>query len=141
MLTWYSVRATPEVASAPVSVSVTGPVPSVAAVVDGAVASTLTVTDFADSALPALSVERYSTVCVPSPPTLNGALYAANAPPSTRCSVRSTPDTHSPSSPAASVTCAPVRYQPLAPSGAAGASVCEVDGAARSTALSGVIRM
>jgi hypothetical protein len=74
VLTWYSVRTTPEVASAPVSVSVTGPVPSSAAVVVGAVASILTVADFAVSALPAASVERYSTVCVPSPETLNGAL-------------------------------------------------------------------
>ena len=64
-----------------VSVSRTGPVyrpageaGSSAAVVAGAVASSLTVTDFAASALPALSIERYSTVCVPSPGTLNGAL-------------------------------------------------------------------
>ena len=74
VLTWYSVSATPDVASAPVNVSVTGPVPASVAVVVGAVASTLTVTALAVSALPAMSVERYSTVWVPSPPTLNGAL-------------------------------------------------------------------
>ena len=73
-LTRYSVSATPEVASAAVSVSVTGPVPAAAAVVAGAVASSLTVADFAASVLPALSSERYSTVCSPSAATRTGAL-------------------------------------------------------------------
>ena len=79
-MTRYSVSATPEVASAASSVSVTGPgcgpAPdgSVEAVVVGAVASSLTVTDFAVSALPALSVERYSIVCVPSVVTAIGAV-------------------------------------------------------------------
>ena len=78
-LTWYSVSATPDVASAADSDSRTGPVygpeaGSSAAVLAGAVASSLTVTDFVASVLPALSTERYSTVWVPSPGTLNGAL-------------------------------------------------------------------
>ena len=40
----------------------------------GAVASSLTVADFAVSALPALSVERYSIVWVPSAVTATGAV-------------------------------------------------------------------
>ena len=69
--------ATPEAASVPSSVSVTGPGAGQGdgvAVVAGAVASSLTATDFAVSALPALSVERYSIVCWPSAVTRIGAV-------------------------------------------------------------------
>ena len=75
-MTRYSVSATPDVASVASSVSVAGPVPvwATECVVTGAVASSLTATDFAVSALPALSVERYSTVCVPSAVIAIGAV-------------------------------------------------------------------
>ena len=48
------------------------------------------------------------------------------------------PETHSPSSAALSVTSTGVRYQPPAPSGAG--ALCELTGAARSIAESGVKR-
>ena len=58
------------------SVSVAGPAPvwATEAAVVGAVASSLTVADFAVSALPALSVERYSTTWVPSAVIATGAV-------------------------------------------------------------------
>ena len=69
-------------------------------------ASTTTSMLWAVSSLPATSVERYSTVCVPGSPMVKGAVYAVQSPASIRYSVDSTPDPPV-SSVAVSVTCTP----------------------------------
>jgi hypothetical protein len=96
----YVVLAMPEVESLGVNVTVTPltyqpfepAVPARLAVVTGPVASILNATDFVDSTLPAASVEKNVTVCDPSAPTLKGAAYVCDAPPSIAYVVAPTPD-------------------------------------------------
>ena len=54
------------------------------AVVLGAVPSILTARDLNASVLPIVSIERYSTVWLPSAVMVNGAVYVVSVPPSMR---------------------------------------------------------
>ena len=98
--TRYSVEAMPESASLAVSVTVTADVRQPAgasSVVSGSVVSMRTVAERRVSTLPALSVERYSTVCTPSFEWSAGAGIETVAPlwkelPSTRYCVEARPE-------------------------------------------------
>ncbi len=82
--------------------------------------------DFSVSTLPALSVERNSSSCCPSPVTSTGVEYGVHAPPSSDHSTVLTPE---PASVAASTT----GMVPLCqPASFAGANVAEVTGAVAS---------
>jgi hypothetical protein len=75
------------------SVTSTGPSPSSACSVVGAVSSAspiVYVTSLTASSLPAASVERYSTVCSPSPSTVTGPRTVPASSESTRTSRKST---------------------------------------------------
>ena len=105
---------------------------STRAVVVGADGSTASASVFVASSLPEASVERYWSVWRPGWLSVSGPVYGWKSPSvPNRYSTVSTPVPDSPSS-AASVTCGTLRYQPSSPSGAAGATVAVVVGAARS---------
>ncbi len=71
---WYSMLATPEVASVAVRVTVLVASPVTAPDTVGATVSILTVCDLIVSTLPAESVERYSIRRLPSPVTETAAV-------------------------------------------------------------------
>ena len=92
-----------------------------AAVVSGAVGSTLSGTEWKPSALPAPSIARYSKSYSPAVVSRNGAEVGRCWPPLSRHSVCSTPAPPS-SSCASIVTRTGLLYQPSLPSGAAGSN-------------------
>jgi hypothetical protein len=89
--------ATPEVASEAVPATVTVPLihcPEIGLETDelGGVVSIFTCKLLTDSWFPATSVDWYSTVCVPSPETVNADEYVCHVPPSIRYWVVDTPE-------------------------------------------------
>src|SRR5690349_16107967 len=99
------------------------------AVVCGAVVSILSARERPCSTLPAPSRERYSRVRAPSPLTVNGMLYAVQAPPSTRYSVAATPLPFSSSTAVRVTSTGAAVYQPSLPFGSAGFCFAVVVGA------------
>src|SRR4051794_33304846 len=78
----------------------------------GSLRSTLTVIDFVASRFPAVSVDAYCTVWLPSVLIVNGAVYVCQEPPSIAYCVEATPDV---ASAPVSVTVTGTRHQPALP--------------------------
>src|SRR5665647_1498601 len=129
----YSIRATPEVASSPLRVTVRAAGSTTADEV-GAVASIRTGATAGSETFPAASVARAATSTVPSWSRTTGPVYATQPAPTSTSTVGSRPL----SSVADAVTVTGPVYQPFAPDGSAGSRTSVTSGATVSE-ISGLV--